>query len=42
MKETNSVFRFFKHFFSHPWQVNRHFSAIALHEIEKAITASEK
>jgi uncharacterized membrane protein len=42
MKETNSVFRFFKHFFSHPWQVNRHFSAIALHEIEKAITTSEK
>ena len=42
MQETNSVFRFFKHFFSHPWQVNRHFSAIALHEIEKAITASEK
>lgn len=42
MKKTNSVCRFFKHFFSNPWQVNRHFSAIALHEIEKAITASEK
>ncbi len=42
MKKTNSICRFFKHFFSHPWQVNRHFSAIALHEIEKAITASEK
>ena len=42
MKKTNSVCRFFKHFFSHPWQVNRHFSAIALHEIEKAITVSEK
>jgi uncharacterized membrane protein len=42
MKNTNSVCRFFKHFFSHPWQVNRHLSAIALHEIEKAIAASEK
>jgi uncharacterized membrane protein len=42
MKQTNAILRFFKHFFSYPWQVNRHFSAIALHEIEKAITASEK
>ncbi len=42
MKNTNSILRFFKHFFSHPWQVKRHLSVIALHEIEKAITASEK
>ena len=42
MKKTNSVYRFFKHFFSHPWQVNRHFSAQALHNIEQAISASEK
>ncbi len=42
MKKANSVCRFFKHFFSHPWQVNRHLSAIALFEIEKAIAASEK
>ena len=42
MKKTNSVYRFFKHFFSHPWQVSRHFSAQALHNIEQAISASEK
>lgn len=42
MKKTNSVYRFFKHFFSHPWQVRRHFSAAALHNIEQAISASEK
>jgi uncharacterized membrane protein len=42
MKRTNSVCRFFKHMFSHPWQVNRHFSAGALHNIEKAIAVSEK
>ena len=42
MKKTNSGIRFFKHFFSHPWQVNRHFSAQALQNIEQAISASEK
>ena len=42
MKKTNSVYRFFKHFFSHPWQVNRHFSAQALKKIEQAISDSEK
>ena len=42
MKKTNSIYRFFKHFFSHPWQVSRHFSAAALHNIEQAISASEK
>ena len=42
MKKTNVVYRFFKHFFSHPWQVRRHFSAAALHNIEQAISASEK
>ena len=42
MKKTNSVNRFFKHFFSHPWQVNRRFSAQALKNIERAISDSEK
>jgi uncharacterized membrane protein len=42
MKKTNSVYRFFRHFFSHPWQAKRHFSAEALHNIEQAIKASEK
>jgi uncharacterized membrane protein len=42
MKRTNSVCRFFKHMFSHPWQVRRHFSSEALRHIEKAIAASEK
>lgn len=42
MKRQHPVVRFFKHMFSNPWQVGRHFSAIALHEIQKAITASEK
>lgn len=42
MKRTNSVCRFFKHMFSHPWQVQRHFSVEALRHIEKAIAASEK
>ena len=42
MKKTNSVYRFFKHFFSNPWQVSRHFSATALHNIEQAISSSEK
>ena len=42
MKKTNPIIRFVKHMFSHPWQVNRHFSAHALHNIEQAIQASEK
>jgi uncharacterized membrane protein len=33
--------RFFRHLFSSPWQVKRHFSAQALQQIEAAITASE-
>ncbi|QVL46135.1 MAG: TPM domain-containing protein [Methylophilaceae bacterium] len=33
--------RFFRHLFSNPWQVKRHFSAQALQHIEAAITASE-
>jgi uncharacterized membrane protein len=33
--------RFFRHLFSNPWQVKRHFSAQALKHIEAAITASE-
>ncbi len=36
------MIRFIKHMFSHPWQVKRHFSAEALRNIEKAISASEK
>jgi uncharacterized membrane protein len=36
-----SITRFFKHLLSHPWQVKRHFSALALQNIEAAITASE-
>ncbi len=35
------IIRFFKHLFSNPWQVRRHFSKQALHKIEAAITASE-
>ena len=42
MKKTNVICRIFKHFFSNPWQVNSHFSSCALHNIEKAISASEK
>ena len=42
MKKTNVICRIFKHFFSNPWQVSRHFSARALHNIEQAISASEK
>jgi len=36
-----SIARFFRHLFSNPWQVNRHFSAAALQRIEAAITESE-
>ena len=42
MKKTHPIIRFIKHMFSHPWQVQRHFSAQALRNIEKAISASEK
>lgn len=42
MKKTHPVIRFIKHMFSHPWQVQRHFSAESLRTIEKAIAASEK
>jgi uncharacterized membrane protein len=42
MKRQNPIIRFFKHMFSHPWQVKSHFSAEALRNIEKAIAASEK
>ena len=42
MKRTHPVIRFIKHLISHPWQVQRHFSAEALRTIEKAIAASEK
>jgi uncharacterized membrane protein len=42
MKRTHPVIRFFRHMFSHPWQVQRHFSVEALRTIEKAISASEK
>ena len=38
----NIGYRLLKHLFSHPWQVNRHFSAQALHNIELAISTSEK
>ena len=39
--KTNAIFRFSKHLVSHRWQVKRYFSDIALHNIEKAIEASE-
>lgn len=42
MKRTHPIVRFIKHMFSHPWQVQRHFSAEALRNIEKAISSSEK
>jgi uncharacterized membrane protein len=37
----NGITRFFRHLFSNPWQVKRHFSEQALHNIESAIAASE-
>jgi uncharacterized membrane protein len=42
MKRRHPLIRFFQHLVSNPWQVKRYFSAIALHEIEKAIVTSEK
>jgi uncharacterized membrane protein len=35
------IITFFRHLFSNPWQVKRHFSAQALQNIEAAIMASE-
>lgn len=40
--KTNPIYRFFKHFFSHRWQVKNYFSENALQNIENAIAASEK
>ena len=42
MKKRHPIIRFIAHIFSHPWQVRRHFSTDALHNIEKAISTSEK
>lgn len=42
MKKTHPFIRFFKHTFSHPWQVRQLFSEAALHNIEKAIADCEK
>jgi uncharacterized membrane protein len=42
MKRVNPIIRFIKHTFSNPWQVKSRFSAEALRNIEKAISASEK
>ncbi len=42
MKKRHSIIRFFQHLVSNPWQVQRHFSVVALRNIEKAITESEK
>ena len=35
------LIRFFRHSFSNPWQVSKHFSKASLQRIESAITASE-
>jgi len=37
-----SIYRFFRHLVSNPWQVSHHFSIEALRNIENAITASER
>jgi uncharacterized membrane protein len=42
MKRRHPMIRFFQHLVSNPWQVKCHFSIEALHNIEKAISASEK
>ena len=42
MMKLKSIPRFFKHLASNVWQVHHHFSKSALHNIEKAIQASEK
>ena len=42
MMKFKSISRFFKHLVSNVWQVHYHFSKSALHNIEKAIQASEK
>ena len=38
----NPIIRFFRHLISNVWQVRHYFSEDALHNIEKAIRASEK
>lgn len=42
MKKRHPIVRFFKHLFSTPWQVQRHFSAQSLNIIEQAIASSER
>jgi uncharacterized membrane protein len=42
MKKRHPIIRFFKHFFSNPWQVRWHFPITALRNIERAIAESEK
>ena len=42
MMKLKSISRFFRHLVSNVWQVHHHFSKSALHNIEKAIQASEK
>ncbi len=42
MKRRHPIIRFFHHLVSNPWQVRYHFSADALRNIEKEISASEK
>jgi uncharacterized membrane protein len=42
MVKSNPIFRFFRHVFSGPWQVNCHFTPQGLRNIEQAITASER
>jgi uncharacterized membrane protein len=42
MKKQNPILRLFKHMLSGAWQVHRHFSKAALHNIEQAIQACEK
>lgn len=42
MKRRHPIIRFFSHLVSNPWQVKRHFSVVALRNIEQAIEASEK
>jgi len=41
MVKIKGMRRFFRHLFSTPWHVSRHFSAASLHHIEQAIKQSE-
>ena len=41
MKRQNPIIRFFKHMTSGVWQVHKHFSESALHNIEKVIAQAE-